>query len=177
MALSDKLQQIGANAEEIGAEVDALLAFANETTGAGDTRLGDALRTLAEGYGEGTLTVTRGVYTLTSASAPVVAALDHEPVTPLLFRARLVNQPASMTGNAGHTITAIFSGDNVSAYIDRSSSSVWQSNATGYPWQSQVSARRAIVGQEVRVTLFPIANSYTGLWAWEVIEGLPITLL
>lgn len=34
-------------------EIRALIAYANETTGAGDTLLGDAVRTLCEGYGGG----------------------------------------------------------------------------------------------------------------------------
>lgn len=38
---------------QIKSEADALLAFANQKTGAGDTRLGDAVKTLADGFGAG----------------------------------------------------------------------------------------------------------------------------
>lgn len=34
-------------------QMDALLQYANGTTGAGDTRIGDAVKTLADGYGQG----------------------------------------------------------------------------------------------------------------------------
>ena len=37
----------------ISSRLAALLAYANETTGAGDTTMGDAIRTLCEGYGGG----------------------------------------------------------------------------------------------------------------------------
>lgn len=46
MALIDKL-------ESIQGQTSALLDYANGVTGAGDTRLGDAIRTLADGYGGG----------------------------------------------------------------------------------------------------------------------------
>lgn len=39
----------------ISSRLAALLAYANETTGAGDTTMGDAIRTLCEGYGGGEL--------------------------------------------------------------------------------------------------------------------------
>lgn len=37
----------------ISSRLAALLAYANETTGAGDTTMGDAIRTLCDGYGQG----------------------------------------------------------------------------------------------------------------------------
>lgn len=46
MALSEKLV-------EIKSETDALIAYANNTTGEADTRLGDAVQTLVEGFGGG----------------------------------------------------------------------------------------------------------------------------
>lgn len=46
MALIQKLN-------DIKSQTDALLTYANETTGAGDTRLGDAVKTLADGFGSG----------------------------------------------------------------------------------------------------------------------------
>ena len=39
----------------ISSRLASLLAYANETTGAGDTTMGDAIRTLCEGYGGGEL--------------------------------------------------------------------------------------------------------------------------
>ena len=36
---------------EMSAKLAALLAYSNEVTGAGDTRMGDAIKTLCEGYG------------------------------------------------------------------------------------------------------------------------------
>lgn len=38
---------------EMSAKLAALLAYSNEVTGAGDTRMGDAIKTLCEGYGGG----------------------------------------------------------------------------------------------------------------------------
>lgn len=60
MSLTEKLSTIGSEAE-------ALLAYANDVTGASDSRLGDAVRTLADGYGHGgepleTITIN-GTYT------------------------------------------------------------------------------------------------------------------
>lgn len=46
MGLSEKLT-------EIKSEITSLLAFANDTTKVSDTRLGDAIRTLADGFGQG----------------------------------------------------------------------------------------------------------------------------
>lgn len=46
MGLAEKLT-------EIKSETNALLGFANETTGEEDTRLGDAVKRLADGYGGG----------------------------------------------------------------------------------------------------------------------------
>ena len=46
MALKEKLI-------EAKSEVEALLAYANETTGKTDVNLGEAVKTLADGYGQG----------------------------------------------------------------------------------------------------------------------------
>ena len=46
MGLTEKLIQIKS-------ETDALLEYANQATNAGDTKLGDAIRTLADGFGKG----------------------------------------------------------------------------------------------------------------------------
>ena len=46
-------QSIREKLEAINAQTTALLDYANGVTGAADTRLGDAVRTLADGYGQG----------------------------------------------------------------------------------------------------------------------------
>lgn len=53
MGLTEHLTESAQNMAEIKSEVDALLSFANETTGAEDVRLGDAVMTLASGFGSG----------------------------------------------------------------------------------------------------------------------------
>lgn len=48
--------------------LQALLTYANNKTGHSDTTLGDAVRTLADGYGQGGSAVASGEITLDSAS-------------------------------------------------------------------------------------------------------------
>lgn len=49
---------IGEKLTESKNALDALLIYANETTGAGDINLGEAVRTLVDGYGQGGTDVT-----------------------------------------------------------------------------------------------------------------------
>lgn len=60
---------------EIEAQRSALLAYANETTGVGDTRLGDAVRTLVDGYGQGGSTLD-GIPTVTDSSKSMAYMLS-----------------------------------------------------------------------------------------------------
>ncbi len=53
MSLETKLDKQREDLRSLAAEQDALIAYANGVTGAGDTRLGDAIKTLADGYGQG----------------------------------------------------------------------------------------------------------------------------
>lgn len=46
MGLTEKLT-------DIKSQTDALISYANETTGADDTRLGDAIQSLVDGFGQG----------------------------------------------------------------------------------------------------------------------------
>lgn len=53
MGLSEKMVEVSNNLNEIESQNNALLLFANQTTGESDTRLGEAVRRLASGYGGG----------------------------------------------------------------------------------------------------------------------------
>ena len=53
MGLSENLVEANANISQIKSEADALINFANAKTGAGDTNLGDAVKTLVDGFGQG----------------------------------------------------------------------------------------------------------------------------
>lgn len=53
MSLETKLDKQREDLRSLAAEQDALIAYANGVTGATDSRLGDAIRTLADGYGQG----------------------------------------------------------------------------------------------------------------------------
>lgn len=49
----DDLQSIMDNDRSFKEQIDALLSFANDTTKAGDVELGEAIRTLCDGFGQG----------------------------------------------------------------------------------------------------------------------------
>lgn len=124
--------------------------------------------------GRGNVTVSRGEYTITSASNPVIATLDHAPATPLIMRARLKTAPDTYTNGLAHTMIGYFIGDRVAVYADRSSATAWSASMSGYQLSAYYATRRYISGNKIAITAYTNSNSYTGIWEWEVVEGIPL---
>lgn len=97
MALIDKALAALANDQEISAQTSALLDYANGVTGAADTRLGDAVRSLAAGYGKGGGNVWDTVVD-TTLTEDMTTAYTYTFPTPVK-RARIwIRSPKSTSG-------------------------------------------------------------------------------
>lgn len=85
MSFEDKMSQIHTNDLEAKGELTALLQYANGVTGEQDTRIGDAVYRLAQGYGQGGGSAWELITTITVSddSTPSVKA-EFDPMEEIM---------------------------------------------------------------------------------------------
>lgn len=97
----------------LSSRLASLLAYANETTGAGDTLVGDAIRTLCEGYGGGELIFYEKL--VTDGVAWIITDYFPSAENTLGIRAK-GNIPFNVTSGNNQGIYGCNSSSSVSAY-------------------------------------------------------------
>lgn len=86
-------------------QIQALIAYANETTGKGDTQLGDAVKSLVDGYGQGDGSYGIAEGEIAIATNLAVITVEHKvPSTPYLF---VVERQGEVPSGSTNTIKGI----------------------------------------------------------------------